>query len=361
MIAHPHPQQDRRLAALYELEILDTERETEFDELARLAAAICDTPIGVVNLIDADRQWFKAEVGLGVRSTPLDTSLCSHIILQDGFVEIADTLEDARMADNPLCAGEHGLRFYAGAVLRSEDGLPLGTLCVLDRAPRELTQFQRGAVEALARQATRLLDLRLALKRQELLAREIDHRVKNSLAAIGGIVRMQSARSDNPEVKEALAAVQSRLAAVTALHEQLHQDSRGGALDIGEYLTRLGSHLQPLLHDGVILQAGGDPLAVSSHLASTIGLVVNEFVANSGKYAQGVRCVRIEGRRGGASYTLTCVDDGMADAQTLAAIRTSTGLGARIITASAKALGGAADWKLGTPGLALEVTFPADQ
>jgi two-component sensor histidine kinase len=360
MIAAPHPLQDRRLAALYELEILDTEQEVEFDELARLAAAICNAPIGVVNLIDADRQWFKAETGLGVRSTPLDTSLCSHVILQDQFTEIGDTLLDPRMADNPLCAGEEGLRFYAGAVLQSEDGLPLGTLCVLDREPRQLTEFQRGAVEALARQATRLLDLRLALKRQDLLTREIDHRVKNSLAAIGGIVRLQSARSDHPEVKEALAVVQSRLAAVTALHEQLHLDTRGAAMDLGDFLVRLGMHLQPLLPEGVRLHAAGDPLAVSSHVASTIGLLVNEFVANAGKHGQEIRSVRIEGRRGGANYILTCCDDGLADAATLAAIVASRGLGARIINASASTLGGSAEWKLHQPGLGLELVFPAE-
>ena len=360
MIAEPHPLQDRRLAALYELEILDTEHEVEFDELARLAAAICNAPIGVVNLIDADRQWFKAETGLGVRSTPLDTSLCSHVILQGQFVEIADTLLDPRMADNPLCIGDEGLRFYAGAVLLSEDGLPLGTLCVLDREPRQLTEFQRGAVEALARQAMRLLDLRLALKRQDVMTREIDHRVKNSLAAIGGIVRLQSARSDHPEVKAALAAVQSRLAAVTALHEQLHLDNRGAATDLGEFLMRLGVHLQPLLPEGVSLHAAGDSLGVTSHIASTIGLVVNEFVANAGKHGQDLRSVHIEGRRDGANYTLTCRDDGLADAATLAAILASRGLGARIIAASASTLGGSAEWNLCGPGLGLELVFPAE-
>ncbi len=102
--ATPHPQQDQRLRTLYNYEILDTPREEEFDEIVELAAEICDAPISVINLIDKDRQWFKAEVGLGARETPLETSLCSHAILEEPFVEIPDTLKDPRMADNPRCA-----------------------------------------------------------------------------------------------------------------------------------------------------------------------------------------------------------------------------------------------------------------
>ncbi len=101
--ANPHPQQDQRLRTLYNYEILDTPREEEFDEIVELAAEICGAPISVINLIDKDRQWFKAEVGLNARETPLETSLCSHAILEDPFVEIPDTLKDPRMADNPLC------------------------------------------------------------------------------------------------------------------------------------------------------------------------------------------------------------------------------------------------------------------
>ena len=117
MKADIHPRQSERLQALYSYEILDTDREKEFDEVVALAANLCGTSVSVINLIDAERQWFKAEVGIGARETPLETSLCSHVILQDDFVEIADTLRDPRMQDNPLCNGDPGLRFYAGALL----------------------------------------------------------------------------------------------------------------------------------------------------------------------------------------------------------------------------------------------------
>ncbi|MGK7652720.1 GAF domain-containing protein [Roseovarius sp. B08] len=139
MEALRHPLQQDRLSALRDFEILDTDPEQEFDEIVKLAAAACGTAISVVNFIDAERQWFKAETGLGVRETPLATSICAHVILEEEFAEIQDTLADPRMQDNPLCCGEPGLRFYAGALLTTQEGLPLGTLCVLDYEPRELT------------------------------------------------------------------------------------------------------------------------------------------------------------------------------------------------------------------------------
>lgn len=360
MKASPHPDQERRLAALQALDILDTEAEVEYDEIARLVAAICEAPVGVVNLIDADRQWFKAETGLGVRSTPLETSLCSHVILEGDFIEIPDTLEDVRMNDNPLCQGEGGFRFYAGAVLNSEDGLPVGTLCVLDTQPRQLTAFQRQAVETLGRQVMRLFDLRLALKRQELLAREVDHRVKNSLAMTSAIVRLQSKTSVLPEVKAALETVQTRLVAITALHEELHQTTES-AIDISAFLQRLRRHLQLLLPDGVSLDMALEPALLPSQLASNIGLIVNEFIANTAKHgldsdSQGA--VSVVGRRELDSYVLTSRDLGHIDRRALMAIRDGPGLGSRIIAACAQTIGASLDWRLGDPGLLMELRFP---
>lgn len=361
MKAAPHPDQARRLAALHDLDILDTETEAEYDQIAELVAAICDAPVGVVNLIDADRQWFKAETGLGVRSTPLDTSLCSHVILQGDYVEIPDTLEDVRMSDNPLCLGDEGYRFYAGAVLTSEEGHPVGTLCVLDTKPRELTAFQRQTVQALGRQVMRLFDLRLALKRQQLLAREVDHRVKNSLAMIAAIVRLQSNRSKSPEVKSALETVQARLAAITALHEELHQAEQS-SVELAGFLDRLRRHLRPLLPNGVKFETDCEPACFPSDVVSTIGLIVNEFVANAAKHglgAGGDGAVAIIGRRHGDTYVLMSSNDGPADEEALAAIRTSAGLGTRIIAATAQGIGASAEWRLADPGLVLELRIPA--
>jgi len=114
-----HGAENQRLAALHRYEILDTPREQEFDDIVAVVSAICETPISVINLIDEGRQWFKAEVGLGVRETPLPASICAHAILQRGLFVVPDTLEDVRFADNPLVTGDPGLRFYAGALLET--------------------------------------------------------------------------------------------------------------------------------------------------------------------------------------------------------------------------------------------------
>ncbi len=159
-----------RLAALRDFEILDTPREQDFDDVVQLIARICEAPIAVINLIDEGRQWFKAEVGLGVRETPLETSFCAHALLeQDGMV-VPDATRDERFAGNPLVTGETTLRFYAGVLLKTREGLPLGTLCVLDTEPRPegLTDLQRQALEVLGRQVMTQLELRRsARKRRE--------------------------------------------------------------------------------------------------------------------------------------------------------------------------------------------------
>lgn len=155
----------RRLAALRRYGILDTPTEEQFDEVARLASQICETPIAVINLIDRDRQFFKAEVGLGVRETPLETSFCAHAILESDFLQVPDATQDARFNCNPLVTAENGLRFYAGALLKTEEGLAIGTLCVLDTKPRTLTPLQEQTLRVLARQVMNQFDLRAALSR----------------------------------------------------------------------------------------------------------------------------------------------------------------------------------------------------
>lgn len=157
-----------RLAALDRYNILDTPAEAEFDDLVQLAAEAFDAPIAVVNLVAEGRQWFKAEIGIGARELPLDVSICAHAILQEDTMVIPDTWEDDRFVHNPLVTAEDGLRFYAGALLKSPEGLPIGTVCVLDRKPRPegITPFQRRTLEVLARQVMTQLELRRALSRR---------------------------------------------------------------------------------------------------------------------------------------------------------------------------------------------------
>jgi len=169
----PLPANEReRLKALLRYEILDTDSERHFDDLTLLASHICQTPIALVSLVDKDRQWFKARVGLSVSETSRDVSFCAHAILQPNLFIVPDATEDARFADNPLVTSEPKIRFYAGMPLFTSDGKhALGTLCVIDRVPRELSATQKGEIEALARQVQALLELRFRLQQERHLAR----------------------------------------------------------------------------------------------------------------------------------------------------------------------------------------------
>jgi PAS domain S-box-containing protein len=153
-----------RLAALDRYGILDTPTEAAFDAIVRLLADLFDAPIAAVNLIAGDRQWFKAEVGLGVRQMPLDDSICKFALLEDNLMVVPDTTCDSRFACNPLVTGKPGLRFYAGALLRTPEGIPLGTLCILDLRPRPdgITVQQRLALRTLGDQVMALMELRRA-------------------------------------------------------------------------------------------------------------------------------------------------------------------------------------------------------
>lgn len=153
----------QRLATLARYDVLDTPREAAFDEVAALAAKLCDVPIAVVNLIGDHRQFFKAEVGLGIRETPFESSFCAKAILEQDFLLVPDATQDRRFDGNPLVEGEPHPRFYAGALLKTHEGLPIGTLCVLDHRPRQLTELQQETLRVLARQVMAQLELRRSL------------------------------------------------------------------------------------------------------------------------------------------------------------------------------------------------------
>ncbi|WP_250003264.1 GAF domain-containing sensor histidine kinase [Actinoplanes sp. M2I2] len=181
-----------RLAALYSLDILDSEPEQDFDDIVALASNVCGTPMSLVTLLDTDRQWFKARVGTEQTGTGRDVSFCSHAILGSDLMVVPDATKDQRFADNPLVTGPLGIRFYAGAPLVTTDGFALGTLCVVDDQPRRLDIEQLQALRALARQVTSQMELRrhaVALANTTARLQELERRKDDLAGLLGGDLR----------------------------------------------------------------------------------------------------------------------------------------------------------------------------
>jgi GAF domain-containing protein len=189
----------KRLKVLWQYDVLDTVPEEVFDDLTELAARICGAPIALISLVDENRQWFKSKVGISVTETSRDRSFCAHAIKQEGLFIIPDATRDDRFKDNPLVVSDPKIRFYAGAPLITPDGHALGTLCVIDKVPRELRPEQQQALRVLARHVMTQLELRRHSK-------ELAHVNKANRTAKD---ELSEARAEIAKLKKQLAAKSS--------------------------------------------------------------------------------------------------------------------------------------------------------
>jgi two-component sensor histidine kinase len=282
--------EDKRVEALKRYGILDTPREPEFDDLVTLASKACDTPIALISLLDSQRQWFKAEVGLGVRETPLVVSICAKAILEPGLFVVPDTTKDERFDDNPLVEGEPHLRFYAGSRLETPEGVPLGTLCVLDTRPRDLTEDQRFTLRILSRQVMAQLELRRAVaerdsaliairqaeQRQSLLVRELHHRIRNTLAMVQALLG-STARSAK-SIEQFSRAFAGRIASIAETQGLLTEDYWQTA-SLEKMLKQELRRFTPETQDRVVMR--GPPLDLSADLAVPVGMALHELTSNA--------------------------------------------------------------------------------
>ncbi|HHP7245113.1 MAG TPA: ATP-binding protein, partial [Elainellaceae cyanobacterium] len=267
MRASFHPNEDERIAKLLSYHILDTERELVYDDLTSLASRICNTPISLVSLVDNQRQWNKSNVGLDATEMSRDIAFCAHAILDKHVLIIPDTTQDSRFADNPLVTGAPHIRFYAGAPLITPDGFTLGTLCVIDIVPRNLTSEQIHTLQVLSRQVVSQLELRLSLN-------TLSHKMAE-------LVRV------NDELRQSEAKNRAILSAIPDLIMLIHAD--GTFLDviqsdhlfdlIPETCNRIGQNIYEVLPRSIAdleMQAIHRALSTQSIQIYEQGVWVNE-------------------------------------------------------------------------------------
>lgn len=312
MLAPPLPANEpARLAALERYDILDTEREQAYDDFTTLAAQICGTPIALISLIDRERQWFKSKIGLEPSQTPREHAFCAHAIVDNETLIVGDASLDGRFHDNPLVVGNPNIRFYAGAPLVTEDGLGLGTLCVIDRVPRQLTPEQIRALEALSRQVMAHLELRRAMislrgaeaAKQKFVA-NVSHELRTPLTSIRGALALVLAGAGalDEDAHELLTAAHRSANRLLALVNDLLDLERVGSGELSvrkqdcalaAVLQRANETIAPIAGDaGVTLRIAATDLHVHGDPERLSQVLIN-LLANAVRFSPRGRAVTV--------------------------------------------------------------------
>ncbi|EAT11357.1 GAF domain-containing sensor histidine kinase [Bermanella marisrubri] len=325
-----HPQESERLKELLRLEVLDTDDESALDELTELASEICGTPISLISLIDSDRQWFKSRKGLDADETSREVAFCSHAILQDEVFEVPNAATDERFHDNPLVTGAPDIRFYAGAPLVTESGMPIGTLCVIDTETHKLTEHQTRALKILANQVISQLELRLKHRQLEHLNKERDqifavmaHDLRTPFNGILGLSRIlhEKANKLTPErLKQMADAILTSSMQVYNLLDELLQWSRNrlGAISISlEPITLMPVIMETVdfLKDAVEMKQQTIDLDVDHDAVvmadkALIKTVIRNLLSNAIKYSPEQTTIQLQGIINQDQVEIAIIDQG---------------------------------------------------
>lgn len=329
--------ENARLKAVARYDVLDTPPDGAFDRITAIVARRFHVPIAIISIVDKDRIWFKSHHGLELSEIPRTPGLCASAIVEDVPYVLTDAKLDPRALANPLVAGNFGLRFYAGVPLRTSDGYNLGTLCAIDKSPREVAA---GMLEELQDLASLVIDqmelrlsARLAAARSQALAREMNHRVMNSLQFISSTLSLQSRRSFTDPSRQ-LESAADRVLAVARVHRHF-QSAEGDTVACLDYLKRLCDDLYGALQCRI--RVNGDQVQIPTRWVQPVGLLVNELVTNAAKYGDGT--VHVSFRAQDGMNTLTVSDEGRglpADFD----LNKSAGLGMSVVQTLARQLGG---------------------
>jgi len=288
--------ESERLNELYDSGLLDTDKESDFDNLTNLASSIFGAPISIITLVDENRQWFKSCFGLPeeIKDTPREISFCGHAINNPSEVlVIPDARLDNVFSDNPLVSGDPNIVFYAGAPLISKNGYPLGTLCIIDFQPRNLKQQEVETLKILSSQVSKLIDLRLTnedlrknLKEKNVLLKEIHHRVKNNLQLVSSLLNLQANKINNEGFSNAIKSSQDRIRSMAIVHEKLYQSKSLSEVNIKSYFDALIEEKSKVTSNKDINFSLEIPnVAFTIDKVIPIGLLINEMITNSYKHA----------------------------------------------------------------------------
>lgn len=324
---------EERLRALSDYRVLDTPPEQVFDNLTRMATEIFRVPIALVSLVDEERQWFKSRVGLDVSETPRAHAFCDHAIRGDGPMVVKDATGDPRFVDNPLVTGEPGIRFYAGVPLRTPEGHGLGTLCLIDRVPRDLDPGKLRLLERLADQARieleirrrlAMLEERLSAQREhqrsrELLASMVVHDLRSPLSAVISLASTIDAGDDGSrEALDDLLTEAERMRHMltdvldVCLEEVGELRLRPVRLELRELVERVARRFRRqagLRGQSLLLELPGDPIPLTADLHLVERVVVN-LVGNALDHGPPGRAVTVAARAEGGRARIEVRDEG---------------------------------------------------